>query len=950
MVRDFKRLKSELKKLIPSERIFDDALRTFAYGTDASFYRLIPKLVIKVVSEHEVVFVIRKCNELNIPITFRASGTSLSGQSISESVLLIADRSWNQINISENREKITLQPAVLGGRANLELNKYNKKIGPDPASINSATVIGIAANNASGMTSGVKNNCYNTVADMRIVFANGSVLNTSDETDRQNFIESNRELIVDLLGIASEIVKNTELLEKIVTKYRIKNTTGYGINSFVDYQDPIEIIKHLMIGSEGTLGFISQITFNTVPSYANKATALIIFPDIKMACSAIPMLKKLPVDAAELMDRASLKSVENKKGLPEYLRELDKESAALLVETSAINQNLLDKNIEIIKNSLENYETVRAVEFTKDPKEYLKLWNVRKGLFPSVSKARAEGTTVVIEDINFETSVLADAVEDLQKLLIKHDYHDTIIWGHALSGNIHFVFAQDFNKKHEIRRYQRLMNDVVILVVEKYNGSLKAEHGTGRNMAPFVRYEWGKEIYELMVRTKKAFDPKNIFNPGVLINDDADVYVKNLKPTPIVNSIIDKCIDCGFCESNCPSKNLTLTPRQRISVWREISQLKKDNSNSRRLKSLTNGYNYQGEKTCATDGLCELSCPVDIDTGKFIKHIRHQNHSTLSNFLASIFERNFGIVTGILKFTLDIVAFFRRILGVVFIQHISNLLRKITFGKLPLWNPYLPKGSKSKFEENNLDENLKSVIYFPSCISRTMGVYENSNYNDDQATAMKRLLNKAGYSVIYPENLKSQCCGMPFASKGFKEQADSKGMQLYESLLKVSKDGQIPVVFDTSPCTKTFKGFLNRENKSGLEIYDSIEFISDVLFKDLEIVKKKESIAIHPTCSATHMELNEKMIKIAESCSENVHIPEDVKCCGFAGDRGFTYPELNTSALETLRSSVKQRNCTSGYSSSKTCEIGLSQHSDIEYNSIIYLVDECTEEINKTTP
>ena len=198
---DYTKLVSELKKLIPTDRIFSDELRTFAYGTDGSFYRLTPKVVVKVASEDESVFVIKKCSELNTPITFRASGTSLSGQSISDSVLMVADRSWNQIKISEDRCKITVQPAVLGSKANLALKKYNRKIGPDPASINAATVTGIAANNASGMTSGVINNSYNTIADMRIVFANGAVVNTADDDSKASFIEENRGLVVELLNM-----------------------------------------------------------------------------------------------------------------------------------------------------------------------------------------------------------------------------------------------------------------------------------------------------------------------------------------------------------------------------------------------------------------------------------------------------------------------------------------------------------------------------------------------------------------------------------------------------------------------------------------------------------------------------------------------------------------------------------------------------------------------------
>ena len=939
-----KKLFLELGKLIPSERLFNDELQTFAYGTDASFYRLTPKIVVKVISEDEAIFVIKKCYEFEVPITFRASGTSLSGQSISDSVLLVADRSWNQVKVSSVNPTITLQPAVLGGKANIELAKSNQKIGPDPASINSATVAGIIANNASGMTSGVINNSYNTIEDLRIVFANGSVLNTADGEDKIRFIEENRELIVELLSIAWDINIEPETSERIKNKYKIKNTTGYSINSFVDYKDPIEIIKHLMVGSEGTLGFISQITLKTVPELLFKASSLLLFEDVKAACSIIPILKKLPIDAAEIMDRASLKSVENKQGMPDYIKDLGPKVAALLVETSAENNSELHSQIESIKQSLSIYETVQPIEFTSIPKEYLRLWNIRKGLFPSVSKARPQGTTVIIEDVNFSTDKLADAVEDIQELFTKHGYDDAIIWGHALSGNIHFVFAQDFGKEHEIKRYKKFMQDVVYLVIEKYDGSLKAEHGTGRNMAPFVKYEWGEKIYEYMVRTKNAFDPKGILNPGVLINTDPEVYVKNLKPTPIVNSIIDKCIDCGFCENSCPSKNLTLTPRQRISTWREISSL---SPNSKRYKNMLKQFNYYGEATCATDGLCELSCPVDIDTGKLVKELRMNKNSKLTIFISNLISKHFGFTAFILKRILNIVSYAKMIFGDELFGIITRFIRRITFNKIPTWNIYLPKGAKSKFKNSNIDADNQKVVYFPSCISRTMGTYNDSNYKEDQTTVMKRLFSKSGYNVAYPNRMKSLCCGMPFSSKGLFDQANYKAQELYDELNEISENGNLPIVFDTSPCVKTFLKYLENNRLNNLKVYDSVEFISDHILDKVAIKKKKDTIAIHSTCSTTKMELTEKLLKVANECAEKVFVPEDVNCCGFAGDRGFSYPELNKSALQNLNTQVRKNNCSSGYSTSRTCEIGLSLHSCIEYNSIVYLVDECSEAITE---
>ncbi len=940
LTEQYLKLYNNLKSIIPQERLFEDELSTLAYGTDASFYRLTPKLIVKVNSEEETVFVIRKCNELKIPITFRASGTSLSGQSITDSVLIVANRSWDTITVSKNKEKITLQPAALGGKANFELNKFNKKIGPDPASINAATVTGIASNNASGMTSGVKFNSYNTLSEMKIIFGDGTLLDTSSSKSRDHFLSCKSDFIKDLLKISDKAKKN--LSERITKKYSIKNTTGYSINSLIDFDDPIEIIKHLMIGSEGTLGFISEITLSTVPSLPNKGTALILFPNIKTACTTIPILKQLPVDAAEIMDRASLRSVENKPGLPSYLKELDNDVTALLIETSSSEVLELMQNIKLIKTSLDSTKTVRPIEFTTDPKEYSQLWNVRKGLFPSVSKSRKAGTTVVIEDVHFETAKLAEAVLDLQSLFLKHNYPETIIWGHALSGNIHFVFSQNFNEPKEIERYKNFMDDVVKLVIEKYDGSLKAEHGTGRNMAPFVKYEWGDEAYSLMLQIKNIFDPFKILNPGVLINEDEQVHIKNLKPTPIVNPIIDKCIDCGFCEDVCPSKNLTLTPRQRITVWREINKLKSNNKDYSKLEELEKSFNYNGEQTCATDGLCELACPVDIDTGKLIKEIRSKKNTDGELRLAKWIAENFKFATSAAKYGLNFVNLFHTLVGNNVMKTIANGTRSLTGNKIPSWNIEMPNGSGFNSLVLQKDKTKDTVVYFPSCISRTMGTSKNSTVTENQTDVIQRLLTKANFDIVYPKSINSLCCGMPFSSKGFTDLANYKSKELFTELLEVSQNGKIPILFDTSPCTKTMKEYLSKNEKDQLKIYDSVDFIHDILLSKLKIVQKEKSITIHPTCSTTKMGQTEKLIEIAKVCVTDVHIPEDINCCGFAGDRGFSFPELNESALKNLKPEVEKHKCSSGYSSSKTCEIGLSLHSGIDYNSIAYLVDECS--------
>ncbi len=928
---------NRLTPYIPQDRLIHDELRTLAYGTDASFYRLIPKLIVKVETEEEVVHVLRETRALKLPLTFRAAGTSLSGQAISDSVLVLLG-SWAKYSIGSGGLTITLQPGVIGSHANVFLGPYGRKIGPDPASINSAKIGGIAANNASGMCCGTAQNSYRTLASMKIIFADGATLDTADQQSRNAFSQSHKELLARITDLRRRTLDSTKLAERIRHKYKMKNTTGYSLNALVDFEDPIDIIQHLMIGSEGTLGFIAAITYNTVPEYPHKASALMVFPDIETACNAVVILKSANVEAVELMDRASLRSVENKDGMPYYLKELGSDVASLLVETRAADSQRLLENVQSILKALAYLPQIRPIEFTDAPVEFAKLWNIRKGLFPSVGAMRKTGTSVIIEDIVFPLERLAEGTTELQQLFVRHGYHDAIIFGHALESNLHFVFSQDFNSAEEVERYRQFMDDVTTMVVKKYDGALKAEHGTGRNMAPFVELEWGSEAYGLMKEIKNIFDPDNLLNPDVIINNDPLAHVKNLKPLPAADEIVDKCIECGFCEIQCPSRTITLTPRQRIVAYREISRLQATGENPERLQKFRELFAYLGDETCATDGLCAISCPVNIDTGKLIKELRIETTSPFANAVAGFCARNMSLTTAVMRWTLNAAHSLHSLLSTDRMLKFTAGLRRFSGNRIPQWNPAMPKAADSlKTNSENTNSPFK-VVYLPSCINRTMGVAADYSEPDSLTTVMHNLLTKAGFEIIYPAGISKLCCGLAFSSKGFKKQGDEKARELNTALLKASDNGEIPILSDTSPCLLRAKETLDER----LRLFEPVEFISKFVAGRLDIQKRNETIAIHSTCSSTKMGLNESLRRLAELCAEKVVVPHGVGCCGWAGDKGFTHPELTAAALHDLREEIPA-GCNQGYSTSRTCEIGLSLHGGISYKSIVYLVDECTQ-------
>ncbi len=662
-------LTQALLSALPAQQVITDDLRRLAYGTDASFYRLIPQVIAVIENEEQARTVLATAGQHQTPVSFRAAGTSLSGQAISNGVLALIGEGFATFELADDASQVRVGPGMVGGEVNRRLAPLGKKIGPDPASIGAAKIGGIAANNASGMCCGTAQNSYKTLAGLRVMLADGSLLDTEDPLSIAAFSKTHAVLLGELERLGRDTRANVALANRIRQKFKIKNTTGYSLNALVDYEDPIDILAHLMIGSEGTLGFMTRITYQTVVEDPCKASALVFFPDIRTACEAVIRLKPQPVSAVELLDRPAIHSVENKPGLPAIMRQLGEEAAALLIEVRSPTPEGLQEKIATVLAALNGIATVEPVQFSTDPATCDMYWKVRKGTFPAVGAMRRTGTTVLIEDVAFPIESLADATLDLQALLRHHGYHEGIIFGHALEGNLHFVITQDFGDQAEIDRYARFMDDLCDMVVRKYDGSLKAEHGTGRNMAPFVEMEWGKEATDLMRRIKALFDPEGLLNPGVIINDNPHAHLENLKPMPAAEDIVDRCIECGFCEPLCPSHRLTLSPRQRITSVRELARRAAAGEHAGKM---TEDYAYMGLDTCAGCGLCSTACPVGIDTGDLTRRLRGRQLGDKARALHNWTGENFGTFAGLSRTGLKVGHAVAGVLGDKFVNRVSG--------------------------------------------------------------------------------------------------------------------------------------------------------------------------------------------------------------------------------------------------------------------------------------
>ena len=935
MTEKHRRFLHAVRAFIPRERVYTDYLRRLAWGTDAGFYRLVPQIVVRTAGEEEVVRLMRTAAGLGVPLTFRAAGTSLSGQAVSDSVLVVAGKHWEHCEVLDGGRAVRLQPGVVGARVNEVLKPYGYRFPPDPASIRSAMVGGIVMNNASGMNCGIHANSDRMLLSVRLVLADGTLLDTGDESSRRAFFQSHGEFLRAVEALRDRVRGDKALTERIQHKYSIKNVMGLNLLPLVRFDDPFEIIAHLMVGSEGTLAFLAGVTMRTEREYAHKASAMVYFGDISEASRAVVEMRGLLdtageriVHSAEILDRKSLASVGDAAG--EGL-------TAVLTETKAHTPEELATNITRIEELLGRFALHIPARFTDDPAEQAKYWAVRSGVFPAVGGSRPAGTTCLIEDVAFHIEDLPRATAELQALIARHGYTDACIYGHALEGNYHFIINQSFSTPAEAARYEALMDDVAELVVGKYDGSLKAEHGTGHNMAPFLRREWGDDAYAVMRAVKELFDPAGLLNPGVIFNDDPRCHLSHFKPLPLTDPLIDRCIECGFCEVNCLTCGLTLSSRQRIVVRREIARLKASGENPRLVRELERGYRYPGEQTCAGDGLCSTNCPVGIDVGRLTHALRALKvpPGSAGHAAGEFAAHRFAGLKSALRPVLTLTDTAHRVLGTRAMTTVTKGLH--TLG-LPQWLPSMPRAYR--MPESLLKTSVPKsdkVVYFPSCINQTMGLARTTPVIEPLAGKMVSLLRKAGYEVIFPENMERLCCGTIWESKGMADIANRKTAELEEALWHASEEGRWPVLCDQSPCLHRM-----REKIGRMKLYEPAEFIWTFLRDRLEFQPQPGPVAVHVTCSMHRMGLAGVIVSLARLCVDEVVVPEEIGCCGFAGDRGFTHPEVNAWALRKLRPVVERSGVKAGYSNSRTCEIGLSARSGVPYVSIVYLVDACT--------
>ncbi len=895
------------------------AIDRYRISSDASHFHLIPAGVATPSTIDQIAELFKYATNNRTSVTFRSGGTSLSGQSVTDGVLIDTRRHFRAIEVLNGGAQVRVQPGATVRAVNARLARFGRKLGPDPASEIACTIGGVIANNSSGMACGITENTYQTLQSATVMLANGEVVNTAAVDSDLHLKVAAPELYLTLQQIKAEISARPDLISEITRQYQIKNTMGYGLNSFIDYTSIVDIFLHLLIGSEGTLGFISEAIFNTVPLLSHAATTLLIFENLTAATEALPALLYTNPATIELMDCASLRA-----GKVDMQGVELKEHAALLVEYQAAKKLDLLEAMSPAAQIHARLKTVNDPTLTTNQRTRSELWHIRKGLYAAVAGARRSGTTALLEDISVPVHQLASTCLELQRLFAEYGYDDAVIFGHAKDGNIHFLLNEDFRDPKLAERYRLFTEEMIDLVLGK-GGSLKAEHGTGRMMAPFVKRQFGSELYDIMLRIKQAFDPSGVLNPGIIISSDSLAHMHHIKFNPPIQKVADNCVECGYCEPICPSKDLTTTPRQRIVLQRAIATARSEGDHTL-LADLLKSAEYHVEETCAVDGLCESTCPVGINTGTLVTELRQKRNDGIYAALWSQGAEHWNRVLRGISTSLSIA----RSLPTQFIEPINDLLRNY-LGKerVPLWSDDLPRGGKPRTPSVTPSADF---VLFASCLE--------SIFEARTTYALKSLTTKAGLTFTTPADIADLCCATPWKSKGLTDGYTAMVEATYKSLLESSENGRLPIVCENSSCTEGLLNAVKSYPDSKLRIIDAVDFTVEFILPQLEITRKKNSVALHPTCSSTLIGSNTNFETLAVAISEKITTPLEWGCCAFAGDRGLLHPELTAKATRAESAELKGKKFDAYLSTNLTCEIGMSRATGEEYQHILVTLDE----------
>ncbi len=626
-------ISSDLSSIVRGD-IFADIIHRAAYSTDASIYRILPLCVIMPRDAADVAAVVKYAGNNNIPIVARGGGTGVAGESLTSGIVFDMTKYMNNIiGVENNGEIVTCQPGIVLNELSRYLAQYNRKIGPDPSSASRAALGGCVANNATGAHSLQYGYMGDYLESIEAVTASGNLV-----TFRNNF---NPEESPDdpASSIARQCMSLLSGKEKIIAKSipaTRRNQTGYSI-SRICHDGKIDMAR-LLAGSEGTLAVFTKITIRTVPLPKVKALLQLEFDSFAKMAQAVPGIVNTGVSACELMDKFLFDMAY--EALPEYRDILPRGSEAVLL-TEHIGDSIeeVKEKIKVTDNAVGKLAKTRKI--VTDPIEQQRLWKSRNDAGPLLYRKRSKKHPAeFMEDIAVDHNRLGDYIAGLQEISKRHNFTMSF-YGHAGDGELHLRPFLDLSNPEDQDKLQKIADEVFPLAWS-LGGTVSGEHGIGIIRAGFFRKQVPDEYYDLLLKIKNIFDPKNLLNPGKLLNDNPEAIFQNLRRSPAmvperIKSDLhfnenefeleaEQCYGCGLCRGREPE--LRMCPVYRAMGGEIASSRAKASIIHFWATGQLDDKDFESPEfrkfldLCINCKACLMQCPSGTDISKLMSAVR----------------------------------------------------------------------------------------------------------------------------------------------------------------------------------------------------------------------------------------------------------------------------------------------------------------------------------------
>ncbi len=604
---------ADLRAQLGPEKVKDDFPTRTAYAVDASIYRMVPQAVVLVESEDDIATTVRYAVTRGIPLTPRAAGTNLTGSAIGSGIILDVSRLNRVLEVNREEKWARVQPGMVLTELNKSLARQGLLFGPDPSSGDMCKLGGMLANNSSGPHTlrygAVKDNVHR----LRMCLTSETWLDAKS----YRLDDPALERLLSTIPLVREILHLAQSHADLIRSKKpnvSKNSCGYNLFGLVDGLAARRFdLPKLLIGSEGTLGVVSEATLKLVDKPTATLTALVHFRRLEEVGEAVPHLLELEPSALEVMDANTLDLIGRAKhGIPADA------AATLLVELDADGSRVdLRAQAERMGGICRRYQLSSdpVIAFDQDQRD--QLWKARKALYPTLYRYDPRKKPINFVD---DVVVRAEHISELIRYLEEYFGGQRVpvaIFGHIGNGNAHIVPLLDVNDRADFNKMVQAYDEIHSTVLDRFGGSICGEHGDGRVRAEYVRKMFGEELYGLFVQVKKAFDPGHVLNPGIKISGAS--FTEHIDYTRLSKP----CATCAKCNSVCPVYDVFQSEDMSSRGWFEIVTAK--------------DYSYLNSKrvveACLNCKSCRTICPAGVDVSDLILQKRAEHPNRLAGWI-----------------------------------------------------------------------------------------------------------------------------------------------------------------------------------------------------------------------------------------------------------------------------------------------------------------------------